>query len=76
MKKISTGQDSSLKTYREIAFILGGFKDNKATEFIDKKILESKNGENEEVLADERQVIQLLYALTKNEEDTNNESRK
>ena len=50
MLKISTGQDSTLRTYRKIATVFG----DSAVQFIDKKIAESPNGENEEVLADER----------------------
>lgn len=63
MKKISTGEDSTLKTYRQIAYILGGFEENEATKFIDEKIEESPNGEYEEVIADERQMMYLLMHI-------------
>lgn len=63
MKKISTGQDSTLKTWREIAFALDGFKDGKATKFIDSKIETSSNKENEEVITDERQMIFVLAQM-------------
>ena len=63
MKKISTGEDSTLKTYRSIAYIIGGLKESDATDFIDKKILTSKNGENEEVVADESQMLMFLTNL-------------
>lgn len=69
MRKISTGEDSTLGTYREIAFLLGGFKENEATRFIDQKIAESPNGENEEVIADERQMMYLLLNLINTEND-------
>lgn len=60
MKYISTGEPSTLKTYRNIAqfFCLNN---NKPVEFIDMKIKESSNGEAEEVIADERQML-LLFA--------------
>lgn len=63
MRKISTGEDSTLKTWRNIAFTIDGFQDGKATKFIDSKIKESSNGENEEVIADERQLIGLLVKI-------------
>lgn len=46
MKNISTGEPSTLKTYRNIALVISGFdENNKAVKFIDNKIIESKNGE-------------------------------
>lgn len=87
MKKISTGQDSTLGTYRDIAKFLClnlcGKGNHKAVEFFEKKIKDSKNGENEEVIAEESQVIYLIMKLIKeeldeqtefNEENTNEES--
>lgn len=56
MIKISTGEDSTLKTYRKIAEVIG----EKAVEFIDKKISASKNGEDEEVIVEESQMLYLL----------------
>lgn len=67
MKYISTGQPSTLKTYREIAYILGGFKENEATRFLDAKIENSPNKENEEVIANERQMIYMLMSIIKEE---------
>lgn len=61
--RISTGQPSTLKTYREIAFALGGFKDNKATSFLDEKIKTAKEGENAEVIQEEGQMIMLLINI-------------
>ena len=62
MTKLSTGDDSTLKSYRNLASAFFG-ETSKAVEFLDKKIKESPNGENEEVLADERQMIQLLFGM-------------
>jgi len=56
MQKISTGEDSTLGTYKKIATIFG----DGPKKFIQDKIDESPNGENEEVLADERQMLMLL----------------
>jgi len=59
MIKLSTGEESTLKTYKKLAVIFG----EKAVDFIQKKIDESPNGEAEEVLADERQMLMLLSSL-------------
>lgn len=58
---ISTGEPSTLKTYRKIAFLLDGFRVGAATKFIDTKISESS--EDEIVISDERQMIYLLMTL-------------
>ena len=55
MKTISTGEPSTLGTYRKIALAL--FGEGNATKFFDDKIADSPNGEDEEVLANENQVI-------------------
>ncbi len=61
-KRISTGEISNLKTYREIAYAMGGGESN-ATIFFDEKIKVSKNGENEIVIADESQTLFLILTL-------------
>lgn len=64
MKKISTGQLSNLATYREIALVISGFDaESPAVAFIDRIISESSNGANEEVVADESQMIYMLFHL-------------
>ncbi len=66
MKNISTGEPSTLKTYRNIALVIGGFdENNEAVKFIDSKIIESPNGENEEVIADENQMLYLLIQMAR-----------
>jgi hypothetical protein len=60
MNKMSTGDDATLGNYRKFADLLVG---PKAVAFIDKKIAESPNGADEEVIADERQMIQLLASI-------------
>jgi hypothetical protein len=60
MNKISTGEPSTLGTYRRIALRLFG-EESKAVRFFDAKITEQ--GEDEEVLSDERQVILLINQL-------------
>ena len=57
--KLSTGEPATLGTYRKFAVLCG----NEAVKFIDKRIAESPNGENEEVLADESQMLYLLANL-------------
>ena len=56
MNKLSDGSPATLATYRSIAV----FFSSEAVAFIDKKIAESPSGEQEEVLADEGQMLYLL----------------
>jgi len=78
MKKISTGEDSTLGVYRSIALIISGDKDNKAVKFFDKIIKNSLNGEQTEVWAAEFQMMYLIFTLafgdSKKEEENNAES--
>lgn len=57
--KISTGEPSSLRTYRRIAEVFGP----KAVEYIDEKARQSPHGLDEEVIADERQMLVLLASM-------------
>lgn len=59
---ISTGQPSTLRTYRQIAFFLDGLEEGAATKFIDEKIAETS--EDEIVIADERQMIYVLMTIS------------
>ncbi len=59
MKNISRGEPSNLRTYKKIATILGP----KAEKFIQDQIDESPNGENEEVIAHETQMLHLLASM-------------
>ena len=59
MKTISTGDPSTLGTYKKFAVIFGP----KAEEFIQKQIDESPHGEDEEVIADESQMLILLSSF-------------
>lgn len=63
MRHISTGEPSTLATYRKIAVIMQG-EDSAAVRFFDRKIAEQ--GEHEEVVADERQVLFLIASLEDN----------
>jgi len=56
---ISTGDPSTLGTYKKIAVIFG----EKAVEFIQAKIDESANGEDEIVIAHESQMMILFASL-------------
>lgn len=59
MKTLSTGDVSTLGTYKKLAKIFG----KKAEDFIQQKIEDSPNGENEEVIADESQMMILLSSM-------------
>ena len=61
MQKLSTGADATLGNYREMAVLLWG-ENSGATQFLDRKITASPNGKDEEILADESQMIQILTA--------------
>jgi len=61
MKLLSTGQDSTLGNYRKLAEAFG--MSELALKFLDDKIAAAPHGENEEVLADEGQMIHLLVSL-------------
>lgn len=62
MLKMSTGDDATLGNYRKIAVALFG-EGNKAVKFLDDRIADSPNGENEEVIAAESQMVYLLGTL-------------
>lgn len=59
MRKLSTGQDSTIKSYIENATAVFG-EDSPAVAFLKKKAADAPNGENEEVIAEESQVLALL----------------
>lgn len=61
---LSTGDPSTLGTYKKLAKIFG----EKAETFIQNKIDESPNGENEEVLAPEGQMIFILSSMMEQNE--------
>ena len=62
MITLSTGDPSTLGSYLTLCRVTFG-PESKATKFIEDKIKESPNGENEEVLADERQMVNVLVTL-------------
>ena len=57
MQKLSTGDDSTLGNHRKLAVAAFG-EDSAAVKFLDEKIKEQ--GEDEEVIQDESQVMYLL----------------
>ena len=57
MNKLSTGQDSTLGNYRKLCAAMLG-EDSGAVTFLDERIKEQ--GEDEEVIADESQMVFLL----------------
>ena len=59
MKKISTGEPSTLGTYKRISKIFG----KKAEQFMQDKIDNDKEGEDGEVIADESQMLVLFSSM-------------
>ena len=62
MKIISTGDKSTLATYYKLSLFFFG-PESVATKYIQKKITESPNGEDEEVIMSEQEVMNLLGSL-------------
>lgn len=62
MKKLSTGANSTLGEYLKLSRAFFGI-DSAAVKFLQAKIAETPNGENEEVIADEGQMIHMLSDL-------------
>lgn len=62
MQKMSTGDDATLGNYRKMAVLFFG-AESKAVKFLDEKIAASPNGENEEVVVDESQMVYLLGTM-------------
>jgi len=61
-RKLSTGDDSTLGNYRRLAAAVFG-ENSRAVAFLDEKIATSPERENEEVIADEGQMIYLLGTM-------------
>jgi hypothetical protein len=66
MQKLSIGLDSTLGSYHKLCSIFFG-EDSVQARFIAQQIAKSPNGTNEEVVADESQMMYLLFNLN---EDT------
>ncbi len=64
MNKISTGDNATLGNYRKLTSLFFG-ETSKPTKFLDDKIKESPNEENEEVLAPESQMMFIFAELIK-----------
>ena len=62
MTKISSGDNATLGNYRKMAAVVFG-EESKPVKFLDDKIAASPNGANEEVIADERQMVCLLGTI-------------
>ena len=60
--KLSTGQDSTLGSYLKLCLAFFG-EESPQVRFIMDKIAESPNGANEEVIAEESQMMYLLFNL-------------
>ena len=64
MKLLSTGDKSTLGNYKKLSILFFG-ADSEQVAFLNKKISESPHGEDEEVIADESQMLFLLSSLIK-----------
>ena len=65
MNQPVTHKPDTLGYHRELASIVFG-EDSPAVTWLDAKIAESPNGEQEQVIAHETQVVALLMAIHKN----------
>ena len=62
MNKLSTGEDATLGNYLALSKVFFG-EESAAARFLNHKIAISPNGENEEVVADEGQMVHLLGTM-------------
>jgi len=62
MITLSTGQDSTLGNYRDMAAVFFG-EGSPQVKFIDDTIAEHPHGRDEEVIADESQMLMLLGSM-------------
>lgn len=62
MQKLSTGADSTLREWITLSQTMFG-PDSEPVRFLEKKAAESPNGHDEEVIADERQLLALLVDM-------------
>lgn len=64
MMTLSIGLPSTLGSYKKLCGVFFG-EDSAQYEFIESKIIQSPNGEDEEVVADESQMMYLLMSMDK-----------
>ena len=64
MKRLSTGQNSTLGSYLDMAVATMG-DDSKAAIFLQGRVDKATNGRDEEVIADETQMIFMLSNMNK-----------
>lgn len=63
MNKLSTGQPSTLETYRSIALKLSGDEQSDAVKHFDQLIAEAPNGDQEEVTENETRMMIKISRL-------------
>lgn len=68
MKKMSTGENSTLGNWKRLVQVV--FGQGPALEFLNNKIKASSNGEDEEVIADESQLLFALGQMQFKKEDS------
>lgn len=69
MKKLSTGQDSTLENWIGLSAVFFG-EDSPATKFLIEKANTAPDGIHTEVISDERQLIYALVNMAAHEGDT------
>ena len=74
MQKLSTGQDSTLGNWLDLSKVFFG-AESAAVRFLERKIAESPNGEAEEIIANEGQLLQVLAGLVRDEERKDGDNR-
>jgi hypothetical protein len=66
MRKLSTGQDSTLGNWIALSKMTFG-ETSPATTFLQEKAEKATNGKDEEVIADERQLLHMLMTMATKE---------
>jgi hypothetical protein len=67
MKKLSTGAPSTLGSYRKLCLVFFG-PDSAPVRYFDEQIAKSPEGYDEEVIADESQMMYLIGVLLQGKE--------
>lgn len=70
MKWLSTGEPSTLGTYRHLAYMMSGFNETtRAVQYFDEKIARSLYGPHQEVVEEEPIMMELIIFLLRQEKN-------
>jgi hypothetical protein len=68
VKRLSTGEPSTLGAYRHLAFMMSGFNEtSKVVQLFDEKIARSPYGPHQEVVEEELIMVELIIYLIRQE---------